>query len=257
VDIGLALTVGGLVVVAGGAVAYLVLLFVVHGFTYRTWMFHAVVVIGMAVAIIGWVSGGSGPIALLACVMGTAWFVAARRELRLVGSKRLAVRPGDPMPAFRAITTDGRRITERDLVASAPTLLVLYRGWWCPSSKVQLDEVVRSHDELRAGGVTIFAGSVDGPEEAAALQRHVGDRITILCDIPTSVLDTIGVRDQRGAPWYDRFLFGAARGDISMPAALVIDGSGRIMYAHRSLRVDDRPRPADIIAALRPRASSR
>jgi peroxiredoxin len=248
---GFALTVGGLVVVATGAVAYLVLLFVVHGFTYRTWMFHAVVLIGVAVAVIGWVTGGSGPIAILACAMGAAWFVVSWRELRLVGSTRLAVRPGSPMPAFTATTTDGRRITEQDLVASAPTLLVLYRGWWCPSSKVQLDEVVRSHDELRASGVSIFAGSVDGPEEAAPLQHHVGNRITILCDIPTTLLDTVGVRDERGAPWYDRFLFGAARRDISMPAAIVIDGLGRVMYAHRSLRVDDRPRPADILAALR------
>lgn len=250
-DIGLGLTVGGLVVVAGGAVAYLVLLFVIHGFTYRTWIFHAVVVSGMAVAVIGWLTGGSGAIALLASAMGAAWFVVAWRELRLVGSKGLAVRPGDRMPAFTATTTDGRRITEQDLVASAPTLLVLYRGWWCPSSKVQLDEVVRSHEELRAYGVTVFAGSVDGPDEAAPLQRHVADRITIVCGIPTSLLDTIGVRDERGAPWYDRLLFGAAKRDISMPAALVIDGSGRITYAHRSLRVDDPPRPADILAAVR------
>jgi hypothetical protein len=73
------------------------------------------------------------------------------------------------------------------------------------------------------------------------LQRHVGDAITILCDVPTSLLDTIGVRDARGAPWYDRLLFGAARRDISMPAALVIDASGRVVFAHRSTRVDDRP----------------
>jgi hypothetical protein len=98
--------------------------------------------------------------------------------------------------------------------------------------------------------VTIFAGSVDAPAEAEPLQRHVGDNITILCDVPTSLLDTIGVRDGRGAPWYDRLLFGAQQRDISMPAALVIDRSGLIVFAHRSTRVDDRPRQADILASL-------
>lgn len=206
----------------------------------------------MALAVIGWVTGGSGAIALLASALGVVWFVLARRELRLVGSERLAVRPGDPMPAFTASTTDGGRVTDQDLVSKAPALLVLYRGWWCPSSKAQLDEIMRSYDQLRAAGVTVFAGSVDAPAEAASLQRHVGERITILCDVPTSLLDTIGVRDERGAPWYDRFLFGAARRDISMPAALVIDGSGRVVFAHRSTRVDDRPRPTDILASLVP-----
>ena len=249
-DIGFALTVLGLLVVLAGAIAYVILLFVVHGFTYRTWMFHAAVVAGMALALVGWLMGGSAPVAVATEILGVAWFLVARRELRLVGSTRLALRRGDPMPEFTASTTDGRAITREDLIRNAPALLVLYRGWWCPSSKVQLDEMIESYGQLRAAGVTVFAGSVDAPAEAEPLQRHVGDAITILCDIPTSLLDAIGVRDARGAPWYDRLLFGAPRGDISMPAALAIDASGRITFARRSTRVDDRPRPGEILAEL-------
>ena len=60
----------------------------------------------------------------------------------------------------------------------------------------------------------------------------------------------VGVRDQRGAPWYDRILYGAERQDISMPAALVIDRSGKIIFAYRSTRLDNRARLADILADL-------
>ncbi len=98
--------------------------------------------------------------------------------------------------------------------------------------------------------MSVFAGSVDSATEAAPMQDYLGPGITILCDVPTSLLDAIGVRDTRGAPWYDRLIFGAARRDISMPAALLIDGSGRIRYAHRSTNVDDRPRTSDILAAV-------
>lgn len=56
--------------------------------------------------------------------------------------------------------------------------------------------------------------------------------------------------DQRGAPWYDRILFGAAKQDIAMPAALVVDGTGKIVFAYRSARLDDRARPADILDSL-------
>jgi hypothetical protein len=58
------------------------------------------------------------------------------------------------------------------------------------------------------------------------------------------------VRDQRGDPWYDRILFGAKKQDISMPSALVIDTSGKIVFIFRSTRVDDRALPADIIASI-------
>ncbi len=249
-NIGLSVTALGLLVVVGAVTAYLGLLFVIHGFTYRTVIFHAAVATGMVLALLGWLAGGNGALALAAQLIGIVWFLVAWRELRLVGSTGLRVRAGDAIPPFVASTTDGRRITEQDLVASAPVLLVLYRGWWCPTSKVQLNEVIGTHDELRAAGVTVFAGSVDAPAEAEPLQRHVGDRITILCDIPLSLLDAIGVRDTRGAPWYDRLLFGAQQRDISMPAAVVIDASGRIAFAQRSIRVDDRPRPSEVLASL-------
>lgn len=249
-DVGFAVTALGLLIVVGAVTAYLGLLFVIHGFTYRTGIFHGAVAAGMVLALIGWLAWDGGALALAALLIGVVWFLVAWHELRLVGSTGLAVRAGDPMPAFAASTTDGRPVTQQDLIALAPAMLVLYRGWWCPTSKVQLDEVIATYDELRAAGVTVFAGSVDAPAEAEPLQRHVGDRITILCSLPLSLLDAIGVRDERGAPWYDRLLFGAQRRDISMPAALVVDASGRIVFAQRSTRVDDRPRPSEVLASL-------
>ena len=242
----------GLLLVLAGFLSYLALLFVLHRFTYRTWMFDAVVGVGMAVALMGWALGGSGAVTLAAAVLGGAWFLATRHELKLVGSKRLRLRAGDRVPAFTFLTIDGKPFTEQDLIANAPALLVLYRGWWCPSSKSQLDELVRERETLGEVGLTIFAASVDGPTEAAPLQRHVGNKITILCSVSESLLDEVGVRDQRGAPWYDRILFGAAQKDIAMPAALVIDGAGKIVFAYRSTRVDDRARPADILNSLYP-----
>src|SRR5262245_17504353 len=240
----------GLLFVLAGLFSYLMLIFVLHRFTYRTWLFDAVVGAGMALAVIGWVSGGNGPVAVSTVFLGGFWFLVSRHELKLVGSQQLRVRKGDRVPAFTLLTTDSRQVTEQDLVAKAPALLVLYRGWWCPSSKAQHDELVRNYDSLSQAGLTIFAASVDQPTEAAPLQQLVGDKITILCGVSESLLDEVGVRDQRGAPWYDRILFGAARRDISMPAALVIDRSGRIIFAYRSTRVDDRARPADILANL-------
>jgi peroxiredoxin len=240
----------GLLLVLTGFLSYFILLFVLHRFTYRTWIFDTVVGAGMAVALIGWALGSSGTMALSAVILGSAWFLITRHELKLGGSKHLRLREGDRVPAFTLSTTDSRQITEQDLIANAPALLALYRGWWCPSSKSQLDELVRDHESLSQAGLTIFAASVDTPTEAAPLQQRVGDKITILCGVSESLLDDVGVRDQRGAPWYDRSLFGAAQQDISMPATLVIDGSGKIVFAYRSTRVDDRARPADILASL-------
>jgi peroxiredoxin len=240
----------GLLIVVTGVTSYLILLFVIHRFTYRTWIFDLIIASGIATTFWGWIFGGNSLMTLITVILGVAWFPVTRHELKLTGSEHLNLRVGDPLPKLTLMTTDGRQVTEQDLVANAPTLLMLYRGWWCPSSKSQLGEVVDYYEILHKAGLTVYAASVDEPAEAAPIQEYVGDKITILCNLPKSLLDEFGARDQRGAPWYDRILFGAKQQDIAMPSALVINSSGMIVFAYRSTRVDDRALPADILAGL-------
>lgn len=242
----------GSTVVVLGYVAYLTMLFVLRRFTYRTWIFDAVILIGIVLALIGLAVGEAGLPAWFAIGLGLAWFPLTRRELTLVGSERLMLTVGDHLPRFEAQHADGTPISDADIAARAPALLILYRGWWCPSTKALLDEVLGEQARLTSAGLTTFAASVDPPDRAVGIQEHVGDGITILCSFPVSVLEAIGARDRRGAPWYDRLVFRAPRGDIAMPAALVVDASGRIVYAFRARRVDERADPRDILASLEP-----
>jgi peroxiredoxin len=242
----------GMSVVVLGYGGYLTMLFALRRFTYRTWLFHAVILVGIVLALFGLALGDTGLPAWIAIGLGLAWFPLTRRELTLVGSERLTLQVGDRLPRFAALRPDGTPITDQDIVARAPVLLVLYRGWWCPSTRALLDELLRDHERLTSAGLTTFAASVDPPALAAGMQEHVGDGITILCSFPVAVLEAIGARDRRGAPWYDRLLFRAPRGDIAMPAALVVDASGRIVYAFRARRVDDHAPHRDILASLEP-----
>lgn len=237
----------GMSVVVLGYVGYLTMLFVLRRFAYRTWLFHTVILVGIVLELCGLALGETGLPAWIAIGLGLAWFPMTRRELTLVGSERLTLQVGDRLPKFAALRPDGTPITDQDVVARAPALLVLYRGWWCPSTRALLDELLRDHERLTAAGLTTFAASVDPPAQAAGMQAHVGDGITIVSSFPVAVLDAIGARDRRGAPWYDRLLFRAPRGDIAMPAALVVDGSGRIVYAFRARRVDEHAPQRDIL----------
>ena len=246
----MALSVLGLALVVLAIVAYFGMIFVLVRFSYRTHVFDAVVVAGIVLAVAGLLAGASGPVPWIAIVVGVAWFPVSRRELTLVGSDHLTLRVGDRLPAFEAELADGTPFTDRDLVAAAPLILILYRGWWCPSSKPLLDAQLEDHDQLSAAGMRTFAASVDSPEMATGMQDYVGDRATILATFPIEVLDAIGARDRRGAPWYDRLWFRAPKGDIAMPTSLVIDASGQVAYTFRANRVDQRARPRDILASL-------
>jgi hypothetical protein len=102
----------GLLIVLTGFVSYLVLLFVIHGFTYRTWIFDFIMGLGIAVTLIGWIFGGNIVAALITVILGVAWFPVTRHELKLTGSKHLKLRVGDHLPLLNLMTTEGRQVTE-------------------------------------------------------------------------------------------------------------------------------------------------
>jgi peroxiredoxin len=181
--------------------------------------------------------------------LGIGWFLS-KSELRIVGSKELHLRVGDKVPTMTFLKTDGSQMTEQELIATAPALLTLYRGWWCPSSKAQLDEIMAKCEHFNKKGIAIYAASVDEPALAMPIQEHVGNTITILCSVPEDVLKKAGVLDQKGAPWYDRIIFGAPERPIAIPATLVINKQGIITFVSRSARVDDHPRVNEILASL-------
>jgi peroxiredoxin len=244
------MTIIGLIIILSVFVSYLTMLFVLQRFTYKTWVFDIAVGAGMIMGATGWFQADGGWSSWSTIALGIIWFLVSRTELRIIGSKELNLRVGDKVPAMTFMKTDGTQFTEQDLIANAPTLLALYRGWWCPSSKIQLDEIKENYEHLSNNGVSLYAASVDEPEMAIPIQEHVGNKITILCSVSEDVLKKVGVLDTKGAPWYDRLIFGAPERPISMPAILVINKDGSIIFISRSTRVDDRPWANEILTSL-------
>jgi len=240
----------GSILILGASVSYFVMLFVFHRFTYKTWIFDVCVAAGMLLGAASWFQEGGSWLSWVTIALGINWFVVSRAELKIRGSKELNLHVGDKIPPIAFMKTDSTKFTEQDLIANAPALLALYRGWWCPSSKAQLDELVEIYEHLNQKGVSIYAASVDEPALAIPIQEHVGNKITILCSVSEQVLKKIGVVDTKGAPWYDRMLFGAPERPIAMPATLVINKEGSIIFVSRSTRVDDRPRMNQILTSL-------
>jgi hypothetical protein len=94
--------------------------------------YDAAVGVGAALAV-GLAVGASAPpwMAIAAGGLALGWFAVTGSTLWLPTSGRqFAVGVGDPLPPFRATTTEGTPVTDRYLMARAPVLLVLYRGRW-------------------------------------------------------------------------------------------------------------------------------
>jgi len=120
---------GGFALAAAAALEYTARLFVRRA-VFSTRAHDVAFAVGAAIAAVSvaierepvWPAVGAG--ALL-----VTWFVYTRVLLRLP-AREAAARPGDPLPDFSALRTDGTTFTRADLVAKAPAMLVVYRGRW-------------------------------------------------------------------------------------------------------------------------------
>ena len=122
------MTIAGFTIVLGVLISYLAMLFVLHRFTYKTWIFDVAAGAGMIMGAASWFQGNGGWLSWSTMILGILWFLVSRTELRIVGSRELHLRLGDMIPAMTFLKTNGTSITEQDLIANAPALLALFEA---------------------------------------------------------------------------------------------------------------------------------
>jgi len=170
------------------------------------------------------------------------------RRLVTVGGtdKRAAVSVGDQAPDFTLRDLEGNQITLSSSRGKYSTVLVFYRGYWCPFCARQLAELrslLKENEEVR-----LLAVSVDDRDKTKELVAKITSdgngpvNYMLLSDPEHKVIDAYGLHD----PAYDGTKFDG----IPHPAVYVIDKKGRVTWAKVESDYKIRPSNADIRAAL-------
>ena len=164
-----------------------------------------------------------------------------------VEMKRSApVSVGEQAPDFTLEDIQGNQVTLSATRGKLPTVLVFYRGYWCPFCAHQLSELrslLKADEQVR-----VLAVSVDDHETTKQLiYKIAGDgngavNYMMLSDPGHKVIDAYGLHD----PAYDGTKFEG----IPHPTVYVIDKNGRVAWAKVETDYKVRPSNADIRAAL-------
>jgi peroxiredoxin len=153
---------------------------------------------------------------------------------------------GEQAPDFTLEDIQGNQVTLSATRGKAPTVLVFYRGYWCPFCAHQLSELrsLLKVDEP----VRLLAVSVDDHERTKQLIDKIAAdgngavNFTMLSDPGHKVIDAYGLHD----PAYHGTRFDG----IPHPSVYVIDKNGRVAWAKVETDYKVRPSNADIRAAL-------
>lgn len=76
---------------------------------------------------------------------------------------------GERFPALTIATVGGGRLSLPDDLAGSYSVVLVYRGSWCPYCNAQLAGFARAGNKLAELGIKVVAMSVDDAETSAAL----------------------------------------------------------------------------------------
>lgn len=113
--------------------------------------------------------------------------LAATAEL----ARPLAV--GATVPAVMLKTADGAPFNLAESLAAKPTLLIVYRGGWCPFCNTQLAELQKHQEQFLALGYQILAISTDAPGSMPATVEKNKLGYLLLSDRDMQACSALGI----------------------------------------------------------------
>jgi peroxiredoxin len=181
--------------------------------------------------------------------------------LAAAAAEARALQSGDRVPDITLRSETDQEVRLRDLVSKKPTVLVFYRGGWCPFCTKHLHALAGIQEQLTSAGAQLVAISIDQPSKLRATPDRGKLGYTLLSDSDATAAQAFGiafkVEDQLVAKYKSAYNIDleAAAGRthhlLPHPAVFVVEPSGTIRFAHVNADYKQRLEPDKILAAAR------
>ena len=151
------------------------------------------------------------------------------------------------LPLFNLTKTDGKSISSADFKGK-PTILMFFRGNWCPLCMAQIKEVADSYKKLAALGVEVVLVSPQPEKNTKALAEKFDVPFRFLTDVGNKAANILGIAMNNGLPagmemlGYDK--------DTVYPTVIITDATGKIIYNDFTNNYRIRPEPQEFIKVL-------
>ena len=153
---------------------------------------------------------------------------------------------GESAPTAVLVDADENAADLGVFLGRGPTVLIFYRGGWCPFCTAHLSELAQNHEQLQAMGAQILAVSPDRPAKiaqslAALAELDISIDYQLLSDRDMALSRKFGVAFRVEDSTVERYrtmgldLADAAGQDhrmLPVPAVFVIDEQGIIRFTY-------------------------
>ena len=148
---------------------------------------------------------------------------------------------GQSVPSAAVRQLDGLLVDLQQVVADQPTVLIFYRGGWCPYCNRHLADLQELEPKLKALGYRILAVSPDRPEELVRSVEKLELGYELLSDSDMVAARAFGLAFKVDDALVETYKTeygidleassGRAHHELPIPAAYVVDQAGLIRFA--------------------------
>lgn len=179
-------------------------------------------------------------------------------EIRAEDTRPLGV--GDRVPDAELTSPDGATMRFRKIASASPTVLIFYRGGWCPYCNRHLAEVGSVEGDLRQMGYQIVAVSPDSPAslKESLSKQELGYRLYSDSDMVLARgfglafhVDDATIEKYKGYGIDLDKATGRPHHDLPVPAVFIVDKTGVIRFAHTNPDYKVRLSAADVLNAAK------
>jgi peroxiredoxin len=194
--------------------------------------------------------------------MGTSTPVAAGDYADLPASAD-AICPrmtGQSLPPLSLTTASGEAFDVTAAVAARPTVLVFYRGGWCPYCNTQLAGLKDIEKELAGLGYQVFAVSPDSPANLGTATGAEGASYTLLSDSRLLAARALGIAfrvDEQTRDLYRGYgidlekASGQSHFGLPVASVFLVDTAGIIRFSYVNPDYKVRVDPDVLLAAAK------
>jgi peroxiredoxin len=143
---------------------------------------------------------------------------------------------GENIPMATLMDASGKNFDLNKAVAAKPTILIFYRGGWCPFCSKQLSGLQEIVPELQKQGYQLIAVSTDKPEGLMHSAAKEKLSYTLLSDADLNLSKQFGIAFKAPEGYWEMLpkTTGGQNTDLLLPvpSVFILDQKGTIRFEH-------------------------
>jgi len=162
---------------------------------------------------------------------------------------------GESIPKATLQNSEGKQIEIGKLLSNKPTVLVFYRGGWCPYCNVQLSGLVKIEKDILDLGYQIIAISPDDYRNLQTTESKDSIKYTLLSDPDTKFIQQMGIGFKTPLMLKGFIATKGQKGKTSeimpVPTVMIVDEKGKILFEYINPNYKERISGEMLLAVLK------